>query len=120
MVEAGRQLGLKEEEIVATKKRFKEERNFLEQDKKKLTSQLEECKQRLETAEPRFYQFKKEMDDSPINVLRHELGLKSLEIIELDNKLKLSNEQRDDFKKKFEQVKKDMITLKRNIDNEKS
>jgi len=35
---------VKEEEIIGIKKRFKEERNALEGDKKKLQSQLDEAK----------------------------------------------------------------------------
>jgi len=46
--------------------------------------------------------------------------MKNLEIIELENKIKAANEARDDFKKKFEQVKRDMIALKKNIDKDKN
>jgi hexokinase len=46
--EVTRQLTLKEEEIMNVKKRFKEEKVLLEQDKKRLIAQLEEHKQRLE------------------------------------------------------------------------
>jgi peptidoglycan hydrolase CwlO-like protein len=42
-----------------------------------------------------------------------------LEIGELQSKVKSANEIAEDYKKKFEQVKKDMIQLKRQIDKEK-
>lgn len=100
--EAGRQLTIKEEEIMGIKKRFKEERNLLELDKKKLISQLEESKMRQETAETKYYSFKKEIDESPLSMLRQELGLKNLEIIELENKVKAANEAKEDYRKKFE------------------
>jgi hypothetical protein len=37
----------------------------------------------------------------------------------MDNKLKQANEQKEEFRKKFEQVKKDMITMKKTLDKEK-
>ena len=52
-------------------------------------------------------------------VLRNELGTKQLEIIELESKVKAAMEQRDDYKEKFDQIKRDMIGLKRQIDQEK-
>lgn len=70
------------------KKRFKEERNNLELDKKKLTVSLEEARSRLEIAESKFYAYKKEVDESPLNVLRNELSLKNVDILELESKLK--------------------------------
>ncbi len=42
----------------------------------------------MEIAENKFYAYKKEVDESPLNVLRNELSLKNLEIIDLDSKLK--------------------------------
>lgn len=52
------------------KKRFKEERVLLEADKKKLTAQVEELKARMEQTESKYYQFKKEIDESPLTLLR--------------------------------------------------
>ena len=37
----------------------------------------------------------------------------------METKLAKTNEERDEFKLKFERVKKDMITLKKQIDHEK-
>lgn len=48
VAEVSKQLTTKEEEIMSVKKRFKEEKVALEQDKKRLTSQLEDYKNRLE------------------------------------------------------------------------
>ncbi len=74
------------------KKRFKEEKVMLEQDKKRLLAQLEEHKQRLEQMDTKYYAFKKDVDESPLSVLRQELGQKNLELIEMESKLKQSNE----------------------------
>ena len=48
-----------------------------------------------------------------MSVLRNELASKSIEVVELENRLKLANEGKDEYKEKFEKVKKDMIALKK-------
>ena len=70
LLEVSRQLTNKEEEILNVKKRFKEEKVMLESDKKRLTAQVEDLKQRQENTEQRFYTFKKEVDESPLSVIR--------------------------------------------------
>lgn len=52
-------------------------------------------------------------------MLRQELGSRQLEISELQSKVKSANELAEDYRKKFEQVKRDMIQLKRQIDKDK-
>jgi hypothetical protein len=64
----------KEEEMIQTKKRFKEEKMTLEADKKRLANETETLKDRLKEADSRFFSFKKEIDESPINVLRNEIN----------------------------------------------
>ena len=59
------------------------------------------------------------MEESPLSVLRQELGSRQLEISELQSKVKSANELAEDYNKKFEQVKRDMIQLKRQIDKDK-
>jgi peptidoglycan hydrolase CwlO-like protein len=59
------------------------------------------------------------VEESPLSVLRQELGSRQLEISELQSKVKSANELAEDYKKKFEQVKRDMIQLKRQIDKDK-
>ena len=56
------------------KKRFKEEKVLLEQDKKRLVQQVEDYKTRLDQTESKYYAFKKEVDESPLSVLRSELS----------------------------------------------
>lgn len=117
--EVTRQLTLKEEEILNVKKRFKEDKVLLEQDKKRLLQQLDDYKNRLEQLESKYYSFKKEVDESPLTVLRQELGQKNLEIAEMESRMKQALEQRDEFQRKFEQVKRDMIQFKKSMDKEK-
>lgn len=71
--EVSRQLTAKEEEIINVKRRFKEERTCLEQDKKSLTKQLERAKILLDEVDTKFRDYRKEQDESPIAVLRTEI-----------------------------------------------
>jgi hypothetical protein len=48
-----------------------------------------------------------------LSVLRNELAHKSIEVIELETKVSNAKEQKEEFKQKFENVKKDMIALKK-------
>ena len=54
-----------------------------------------------------------------MSVLRNELAQKSIDCVELETKVANANEQREEYKQKFENIKKDMIALKRQIDKEK-
>jgi DNA-directed RNA polymerase subunit M/transcription elongation factor TFIIS len=71
--EVSRQLTVKEEEVVSVKKRYREERTVLEQDKKKQQQQIEELKGRCEQAEARYVSLKRDIEDSPLSVIRSEL-----------------------------------------------
>jgi peptidoglycan hydrolase CwlO-like protein len=51
--------------------------------------------------------------------LRQELAQKTIEVVELETRVANAQEQRDEYKEKFENVKKDMIALKKQIDREK-
>ena len=62
---------------------------------------------------------KKDVEESPLSVLRQELGARQLEITELQTKVKSANQIAEEYMKKFEQVKRDMVQLKRQIDKEK-
>ena len=111
--QVGRELTLKEEEIMNVKKRFKEEKLTLESDKKRLTNQLEEHKTRLEQADSRFYSFKKDIDESPLLVLRQELATKNLELSEAEARVQHANDQRDQFKHQVDKLKREYVNLKK-------
>lgn len=53
-------------------------------------------------------------------ILRNELGAKQLEVVELEQRVKNAEAQKEEFRARYEQVKKDMIGLKKSIDMEKS
>ena len=118
-MEVSRQLTSKEEEIMNIKKKFKEERVSLENDKKRLGKESGDTQIKLSDATERYFNLKKQVEDSPLSVLRNELGTKQLEIVELESKVKASNEQRDEYRERYDAIKKDMIGLKRQMDLQK-
>lgn len=69
-MEVSRQLTSKEEEIMNIKKKFKEERVQSETEKKKLTKELVDQRAKVTEATDRYYHLKREIEDSPLSVLR--------------------------------------------------
>lgn len=67
--EVSRQLTLKEEEIINVKKRFRDEKLSMDNDKKKMSSNLEESKSMLDSLENQFRDYRREQDESPMAVL---------------------------------------------------
>jgi uncharacterized Zn ribbon protein len=114
-----RSLVAKEEEVLNIKKKFKDEKQQLETANKRQNTQNDELNKRLADADAKFVAYKLSIEHSPLNVLRNELASKQIEIVELESKVARSAQERDEFKLKFERVKKDMIALKRQIDEEK-
>ncbi len=60
--------------------------------------QVEDLKNRLEHLEQRHYSFKKEVDESPVAVLRQELSQKNVEVIEAESKVRRANEEAKQYK----------------------
>jgi uncharacterized coiled-coil DUF342 family protein len=90
----------------------------LEADKKKLQQQLEELKARNEAVENRFVSLKRDIDESPLSVLRSELAQKNLSLAEAESRMKVIVEERDEARKKFDILKKDMVNLKKQMDKD--
>ena len=61
---------------------------------------------------------KRDIDESPLSVLRSELAQKNLSLAEAESKMKALAEERDDAKKKFDILKKDMVNLKKQMDKD--
>ena len=101
-MEVSRQLTGKEEEIMNIKKKFKEERVVLETEKKRLTKEVADYQVKLSEASERFFGLKRDVEESPLAVLRNELGSKQLEIVELESKVKQAQEQRDEYHAKYD------------------
>ena len=52
--------------------------------------------------------------------MRNELSQKNVEIIELQSKLTNANNEKEEFKKRYENLRKEMVNLKKSMDLEKS
>lgn len=99
--EVSRQLANKEEEIITIKKKFKDEKNQLEHDKKRANNQVDDLKNKLEAVDKKFYAYKLEVEQSPLNVLRNELAQKNIEVIELETKVNQANESKQELQQKY-------------------
>ena len=91
----------------------------LENEKKRLTKETTDYQNKLGDATDKFYSLKRDVEESPLSVLRNELGSKQLEVVEMESRVKAAVEQRDDYRTKYDQIKRDMISLKRQMDLEK-
>jgi hypothetical protein len=60
----------------------------MEADKRRLQKEVGDYQAKLESAHSRFFGLKKEVEESPLSVLRQELGQKNLDILELESKVK--------------------------------
>lgn len=58
--------------------KFKEERLGLEQDKKRKEKEVHDYQDKLEASHQRFYALKKEVEESPLALLRQELAQKEV------------------------------------------
>jgi Fe-S cluster biosynthesis and repair protein YggX len=56
------------------KKKFKEEKAVMETHEKKLKQQNDELRAKLEQCDQKFFAYKQEIENSPLNVLRNELA----------------------------------------------
>ena len=53
---------------------------------------IDELRGRLDAADVKFLQYKQEIENSPLNVLRNELAQKTIEIVELETRVNTANE----------------------------
>lgn len=117
--EVSRQLASKEEEIIAIKKRFKEEKVGMQNEKKTLTDQLTQAKQLLDETEERYREYRKDMEESPLSALRTEIGNKNIEIAELKTKLQKSKEDKEDLDSKFKKLRQEHTRIRREMERQK-
>lgn len=119
MNEVARQLANKEEEIVYYNRRFKEIKADLEKEKQNLVKQLGEKEIAYEKLEMAFRNFKKEIDESPVSVLKNELNRKSLELEEQVREKDRVIAEREKFKQQTEKLKVELIKIKKLFEQEK-
>ena len=68
--------------------------------------------------EARLVSLKRDIDESPLSVLRAELAQKNLSLADAEGKIRAIAEERDEARRKFEVLKKDIVTLKKQMDRD--
>ena len=63
-----------------------------------------------------FEKFKREQENSPINIVKNELKDKLLEIKELKKELSKSNEIRDQYKVYYEKIRTELLKNKKQFE----
>jgi hypothetical protein len=119
MNEVARQLANKEEEIVYYNKRFKESKMLLEKDKQNLLKQLEEKEKDIQKIETQFKNFKKEIDESPLTLIKNELNRKTLELEESNREKDRIIGEKEKYRQQSERLKIDLIKIKKVFEGEK-
>lgn len=117
--EVARQLSNKDEEISYLKNRFKEERMLLEKDKLALSKQINEKQKIIETIENNFNNYKREINDSPLSVIKNELSKRTIELEEANREIQRINLEKEKYKTQCEKLKLDLIKIKKVFEQEK-
>lgn len=117
--EVARQLTNKEEEIAYIKKRFREEKLLIEKDALNLNKIINEKNKEIERIEISFKNYKKEIDDSPVSLLKAEITRKSLEIDDHIREKDRINHEKDRMKNQNEKLKLDILKIKKLFEQEK-
>mmetsp|Transcript_32371 Transcript_32371/g.28667 ORF Transcript_32371/g.28667 Transcript_32371/m.28667 type:complete len:393 (-) Transcript_32371:29-1207(-) len=118
--EVSRQLGNKEEEIINIKKRFKDEKLGLQSDIKSLKKQVENAKGLLDQTETNYRAYRKDMEESPVTVMRTEINNKNLEIADLNSRFEKAQEEIANSNLKFKKLRQDHTRLRRDIERIKT
>jgi hypothetical protein len=98
----------KEEEITTVKKRFLEEKRVIDLEKKKLTNSLAEAKVALDDQERKFWDYRREQDESPMAVLRAEIQNKNLQVLELESQVQKEKEKAEQANEATSLMKKQL------------
>lgn len=117
--EISRQMITKNEEIDQLQKKFKEEKLQFEKEAKLQKQNLIQKTNDLLELENAFRIYRKEVDDSPISVLKMEINKKSVDLEEtLREKDRIANDNQK-LKQNINRLKEDMINMKKTHDLEK-
>jgi len=119
MNEVARQLANKEDEIVYYNKRFKESKMLLEKDKQNLLKQVEEKEREIQKLETQFKNFKKEVDDSPLTLIKNELNRKTLQLEESNREKERIVGEKEKYRQQSEKLKIDLVKIKKLFEGEK-
>ena len=114
-----KQLLIKDEEIDLIKKRHMDEQLKLQKNNIQLQKNIKNKESQIEKLEENFKNYKKEVEDSPISLLKNEITRKQIQNEELERQIqKLENEIK--YKNQtIERLKVDIIKMRKNYETEK-
>ena len=117
--EVSKQLIDKDEEIDLIKKRHMDEQLKLQKNNIQLQKNIKNKESQIEKLEENFKNYKREIEDSPISLLKNEITRRQIQNEELERQIqKLENEIK--YKNQtIERLKVDMIKLRKNFETEK-
>jgi len=101
---------------MSIKKRFKEEKVVLETDRKRFLNQIEELKSRLEHTDAKLYHVRKEVEESPMSLMRSEIQQKQMEVTDLENRMQRKQEEKETVEEMYSKLKKDYVAVKRQME----
>ena len=117
--EVSRQLINKDDEIAYIKKRFKDEQMQLEKEKSGLNKKLIDQQKNYENLEATYMNYKKEVEDSPLSLLKNEITRKQIQNEELTKEKNRLLEQLEKSNQVNDKLKNDLIKMKKAFDAEK-
>ena len=117
--EVSRQLINKDDEIAYIKKRFKDEKMQLEKEKSGLNKKLIDQQKNYENLEATYMSYKKEVEDSPLSLLKNEITRKQIQNEELTKEKNRLLEQLEKSNQVNDKLKNDLIKMKKAFDAEK-
>ena len=113
--EVSRQLINKDDEIAYIKKRFKDEKMQLEKEKSGLNKKLIDQQKNYENLEATYMNYKKEVEDSPLSLLKNEITRKQIQNEELTKEKNRLIEQLEKSNQVNDKLKNDLIKMKKCI-----
>ena len=117
--EVSRQLINKDDEIAYIKKRFKDEKMQLEKEKSGLNKKLIDQQKNYENLEATYMNYKKDVEDSPLSLLKNEITRKQIQNEELTKEKNRLLEQLEKSNQVNDKLKNDLIKMKKAFDAEK-
>ena len=117
--EISKQLLNKDEEIDLIKQRAKEEQIKLQRQNTQLQKNIQKLQKEIENLEEKFKNYKKEVEDSPISLLKNEITRKEIQNEELRKQIEKMENEIKSKNQSIEKLKSDMIKMRKNYETEK-
>lgn len=117
IIETGRQMANKDEENDKLTAQMTEEKVKLNNKVKDLEHKLKDWEKKWKEREIEFEEYKKIIEDSPVQMVKNELQEKVMEIAELRREQVKTDEVKEEYKKNFDRMKNEIIHQREEKDN---